>query len=110
MIEVHDDHLGVLRVGAATRVEESTESLAVESAQESGKISLIVECLNHLEVGLQLAITALFDVHGVHAGVVEVTDFLCIAPLDGVGVFDYFVDDVLEEEFVLQIDLGEGSV
>ena len=109
LVEVHDVLAGVFRVEARTGIEEAAEAVLVQVAKEGGQLGLVVELFDLLEVGQKLSVAALVDGHGVHAGIVEVADFLCHAALGGVGIVRGFIDDVLDELFVALVDFGEGS-
>ena len=108
--EVHDDHVGIFGVGAGTGVEETAKAIAVEVAHQLGQLCLVGHGIHLLEIGKELSVAALIDGHGVHACIVEVTDFLGHAALGGVGVFRCLVDDVLDEDLVVLVNLGEGTI
>ena len=110
LVEVHDDHFGILRVGATSGVEETTDAVAVELAHQLGQVGLVVEAVDHVEIRLQFAVAASVDGDGVHACIVEVTDLLGYAALRGAGVLRHLIDDVLDQQLVALVNLGEGSV
>ena len=106
--EVHDDHFGILWVGTAASSKETSNAVAVELTHEFRQLGFVAEVVDHLEIRLQLAVTALVDGHCVHTRVVEVADFLCHAALGGIGVLRHFVNNLLNEDFIALVDFGEG--
>ncbi|KWW40616.1 MAG: hypothetical protein F083_1542 [bacterium F083] len=110
LIEVHDVVFGILRVEAGTGIEETTETVLVEVAEQGGKLSLVFEGFDLLEIGEQLAIATLVDGDGVHASIIEIADLLGDAALDGVDVFGDLVDNVLNQDLVVLVNLGEGTI
>ena len=108
--DVHDDLVGILWVGAWTSMEEATEAVAVEVTQQLTQFCLVGQGIHFFKIGQEFAVAARVDGDGVHACIVEVADLLCHTALDGIGVFRDLVDDVLDEDLVALVDLGERTI
>ena len=68
----------------------------MELSGKLGKLRLVAHPVNHVEVGNQLAVSALVDGHGVHARVVEIANLLCHASLHGGFVMSHLFNNLFE--------------
>ena len=109
LIEVHNDHLGVFRVGGWTGAKETSETFVVQFAQQFAEVGLVGQAVYHFEIGEELGIAARVDGHGVHAGVVKVADFLGYAAVSGSGVGRHLFDNVLDEQLIVLVDFGKRA-